>query len=72
MLIPGLINTHTHAAMTLLRGYADDMPLNGMLAKTMADEFLVPNLRLGMPSSTLRVVRLKAQIMTAQSIAKVF
>ncbi|GAA5525360.1 5-methylthioadenosine/S-adenosylhomocysteine deaminase [Microbulbifer aestuariivivens] len=26
-LIPGLINTHTHAAMTLLRGYADDRPL---------------------------------------------
>ena len=25
--IPGLINTHTHAAMNLLRGYADDMPL---------------------------------------------
>lgn len=28
MAIPGLINTHTHAAMTLLRGYADDMPLD--------------------------------------------
>ncbi|KUJ84457.1 N-ethylammeline chlorohydrolase [Microbulbifer flavimaris] len=27
VLIPGLINTHTHAAMTLLRGYADDRPL---------------------------------------------
>ena len=27
LLIPGLINTHTHAAMILLRGYADDMPL---------------------------------------------
>jgi 5-methylthioadenosine/S-adenosylhomocysteine deaminase len=26
-LIPGLINTHTHAAMTLLRGCADDLPL---------------------------------------------
>ena len=26
-LIPGLVNAHTHAAMTLLRGYADDMPL---------------------------------------------
>lgn len=25
--IPGLINTHTHAAMTLFRGYADDMEL---------------------------------------------
>lgn len=25
--MPGLINTHTHAAMTLLRSYADDLPL---------------------------------------------
>lgn len=25
--MPGLINTHTHAAMTLMRGYADDMEL---------------------------------------------
>jgi 5-methylthioadenosine/S-adenosylhomocysteine deaminase len=27
ILMPGLINTHTHAAMNLLRGYADDLPL---------------------------------------------
>ncbi|TCS71579.1 5-methylthioadenosine/S-adenosylhomocysteine deaminase [Sulfuritortus calidifontis] len=27
VLIPGLINLHTHAAMTLLRGFADDLPL---------------------------------------------
>ncbi len=27
VLMPGLINTHTHAAMTLFRGYADDLPL---------------------------------------------
>lgn len=26
-LIPGLINTHTHAAMSLFRGLADDLPL---------------------------------------------
>lgn len=25
--IPGLVNTHTHLGMTLLRGYADDLPL---------------------------------------------
>jgi 5-methylthioadenosine/S-adenosylhomocysteine deaminase len=28
---PGLINAHTHCAMTLLRGYADDMPLQPWL-----------------------------------------
>ncbi len=26
-LIPGLVNGHTHAAMTLFRGFADDLPL---------------------------------------------
>lgn len=25
--LPGFINAHTHAAMTLMRGYADDLPL---------------------------------------------
>jgi 5-methylthioadenosine/S-adenosylhomocysteine deaminase len=27
ILVPGLVNTHTHAAMTLMRGLADDLPL---------------------------------------------
>lgn len=27
VLMPGLVNSHGHAAMTLLRGYADDLPL---------------------------------------------
>ncbi|MDD6210658.1 MAG: amidohydrolase [Bacteroidales bacterium] len=31
--IPGLINGHTHAAMTLFRGYADDMPLHSWLSE---------------------------------------
>ena len=30
-LMPGLINAHGHAAMTLLRGYADDLPLDRWL-----------------------------------------
>ena len=30
-LIPGLVNAHTHAAMTLLRGIADDVPLKPWL-----------------------------------------
>ena len=30
-LLPSLYNTHTHAAMTLLRGYADDLPLKQWL-----------------------------------------
>lgn len=31
VLMPGLINTHSHLAMTLLRGYADDMNLQDWL-----------------------------------------
>ncbi|HNS83309.1 MAG TPA: amidohydrolase family protein, partial [Methanolinea sp.] len=31
--LSGLVNTHTHAAMTLLRGFADDMPLQDWLTQ---------------------------------------
>ncbi|MDD4847806.1 MAG: amidohydrolase [Bacteroidales bacterium] len=31
--IPGLINAHTHAAMTLFRGFADDMKLEAWLSE---------------------------------------
>ena len=31
ILIPGLINTHTHAAMSLFKGFADDLPLQDWL-----------------------------------------
>ncbi|MEM2104546.1 MAG: amidohydrolase [Candidatus Bathyarchaeia archaeon] len=33
VVIPGLVNTHQHAAMSLLRGYADDLPLQEWLEK---------------------------------------
>jgi 5-methylthioadenosine/S-adenosylhomocysteine deaminase len=33
VLIPGLVNAHTHAAMTLLRGVADDLPLDTWLER---------------------------------------
>ncbi len=33
VLLPGLVNAHTHLAMTLLRGYADDMPLHQWLTE---------------------------------------
>jgi 5-methylthioadenosine/S-adenosylhomocysteine deaminase len=48
VLIPGLVNLHCHAAMTLMRGIADDMPLMTWLqehiwpieAKHVSDEFV--------------------------------
>ena len=33
VVMPGLINTHQHAAMSLLRGHADDLPLQEWLEK---------------------------------------
>ena len=33
LVLPGLINTHTHIPMTLLRGYGDDMLLSDWLAQ---------------------------------------
>ena len=47
-LIPGLVNAHSHAAMSLLRGYADELPLSRWLreriwpaeARLMSDEFV--------------------------------
>jgi 5-methylthioadenosine/S-adenosylhomocysteine deaminase len=33
LVLPGLINTHTHSAMTLFRGLADDLPLKDWLEK---------------------------------------
>lgn len=33
IIMPGLINTHTHAAMSYFRGLADDLPLNKWLEK---------------------------------------
>ncbi len=32
ILLPGLINTHTHVPMVIFRGYADDMPLQEWLS----------------------------------------
>mgnify|MGYP002353557546 FL=1 len=54
--IPGLINTHTHAAMSLFRGISDDLDLNDWLtkfifpaeAKNVNEEFVRAGTRLGM------------------------
>lgn len=38
LLLPGLVNLHTHASMTLLRGLAEDVDLAGFLARVFAAE----------------------------------
>lgn len=35
LLMPGFVNTHCHAAMSLLRGYGDDLPLKTWLEEKM-------------------------------------
>ncbi|MEU1018619.1 amidohydrolase [Streptomyces sp. NPDC005898] len=38
LVLPGLINTHTHLAMNLMRGIADDVTLQGFLARVIPRE----------------------------------
>lgn len=38
LVMPGLINTHTHLAMTLFRGIADDVTLQGFLSRVIPAE----------------------------------
>lgn len=54
MLMPGLVNAHTHLPMTLFRGYADDLPLMEWLEKhiwpvefQLTDEILKIGARIG-------------------------
>jgi 5-methylthioadenosine/S-adenosylhomocysteine deaminase len=38
LVMPGLVNLHTHLAMTLLRGIAEDVDLQGFLERVWAEE----------------------------------
>src|SRR4051794_33108351 len=38
LVIPGLVNAHTHSAMTLLRGYSDEVPLHTWLSQVRSVE----------------------------------
>lgn len=45
LIAPGLINTHTHLAMALLRGWAEGVDLQGFLEKVWAAEGAIMNYR---------------------------
>jgi len=45
LVMPGLVNLHTHLAMTLLRGIAEDVDLQGFLQRVWAEEARVMDLR---------------------------
>ncbi len=61
LLMPGLINTHTHAPMTLLRGLADDLRLDVWLLGYMMPverEFVSPDfVRLGTQIACVEMIR---------------
>ncbi|MFB6122124.1 MAG: amidohydrolase [Haloferacaceae archaeon] len=60
LVIPGLVNAHTHASMTLLRGYADDKPLDAWLREDIwpVEAALTPDdIRVGAELGVLEMIR---------------
>ena len=59
LLLPGLINGHTHTGMSLLRGLGSDLPLNTWLFDTIfpvEDRLTEEDLRIGMELSMLEML----------------
>jgi 5-methylthioadenosine/S-adenosylhomocysteine deaminase len=60
LVMPSLVNAHTHVAMTLLRGYADDKPLDAWLQEDIwpAEAELTPEaVRAGADLGILEMIR---------------
>jgi 5-methylthioadenosine/S-adenosylhomocysteine deaminase len=60
LVIPGLVNAHTHVAMTLLRGHADDKPLEAWLREDVwpVEGALTPeDVRAGAELGILEMIR---------------
>ncbi|MCM3077852.1 amidohydrolase [Brevibacillus invocatus] len=58
--LPGLINTHGHAGMSLLRGYADDLPLQQWLEDKMwplEAQFTADHVKWGTHLSLIEMIR---------------
>jgi 5-methylthioadenosine/S-adenosylhomocysteine deaminase len=60
LVMPGLVNLHTHLAMTLLRGLAEDVDLQGFLQRVFAAEGAImdaPTVALGTQLGALESLR---------------
>ena len=59
LVLPGLINAHTHAGMSLLRGYSDDEPLDRWLGHIRAFELRMTrdDIRAGLRLSMAEMIR---------------
>ena len=59
LLMPGLINTHCHAAMTMLRGLGSDLPLQEWLFEKMMpveDRFTAPTIKTASELALLEMI----------------
>ncbi len=60
VVLPGLVNAHTHVSMTLLRGYADDKPLDAWLREDVwpVEAELTPeDVEVGAELGTVEMIR---------------
>ena len=60
LVVPGLVNAHTHLSMTLLRGYADDKPLDAWLQEDIwpvEGTFTPEDVRAGADLALLELIR---------------
>ncbi|WP_226022576.1 amidohydrolase [Halomicrobium salinisoli] len=60
LVMPGLVNAHTHVAMTLLRGYADDKPLDEWLQEDIwpvEAELTADDVRVGAELGLLELIK---------------
>ena len=60
LVIPGLVNAHGHAAMTLLRGYADDKPLDAWLQEDIwpaEGELTAEDIKAGTELAAVEMIR---------------
>jgi len=60
LVMPGLVNAHSHVSMTLLRGYADDKPLDAWLREDIwpVEAELTPeDIRVGAELGVLEMIR---------------
>jgi 5-methylthioadenosine/S-adenosylhomocysteine deaminase len=60
LVLPGMVNAHTHASMSLLRGYADDLPLQTWLEEHIwpVEAHLTPDdVRVGAELAVLEMIK---------------
>ncbi|MCX2819725.1 amidohydrolase [Haladaptatus sp. F3-133] len=60
LVLPGMVNAHTHASMSLLRGYADDLPLDRWLEEHIwpIEAHLEPqDIRVGAELAAVEMIR---------------